>query len=619
MGRLCMRASKLASRFTWVPCWLSLLVALVLVVASPLWHHLTELWRDGSIRRHSPEVRVDPRIALILIDDDSLKKLPEWTAFWLPYYGKVIRASLDAGALAAGLDVIVSDTEERRYREEFPKMGPDEHPWTDLGMAVATHPNLWVQGIFPDLQTGATRSLARRDTRDYKPAPEVTMLAGSNLGYLNLSRDVDDEVLRRQMVRPLPINPSVWGLSSCTSFAGRLAEILGVHLDPRQGLLPIAFARPEKIPRYSLAQVLEWANHDPQRLRQAVSGKAVLIGSGTRLLPDYVQTPIGEILGVEAHALTLNTLLNHTFWRPLAAWQTTTLFWIFGLLAGVAGSRWRPIALMLGLLALSAAGLELGDWMLAGPGRLLDVPGLLLATWMSGLATWLIQWWRQEQEQRLVRKLFGRYVSQAVMEELLEDPSQAVLGAIGKRELTVLFTDINGFSTICERRSPEEIMDMLNLYFEEMNGIIFRHGGMIKQFVGDEIMVMFGAPRPHPHAERAAVQTAVDMIRRLRELEAADQGQQSGFFHIKVGIHRGPVILGNVGSAERTEYAAVGDDVNLGSRIMSMAKPLDAEILISADVLEYVRDLPGVRYVSKGSHVVKGRDEPVAIYQVVVE
>ena len=107
-------------------------------------------------------------------------------------------------------------------------------------------------------------------------------------------------------------------------------------------------------------------------------------------------------------------------------------------------------------------------------------------------------------------------------------------------------------------------MMMLNNYFEAMNGIIFQYGGTIKQFVGDEIMAMYGAPVVHPSPEEAAVKTAVEMVRQLALMRRQDPDQRNCFYYIKVGIHSGDVILGNVGSQDRTEYAAVGDDVNLG-------------------------------------------------------
>jgi class 3 adenylate cyclase len=214
------------------------------------------------------------------------------------------------------------------------------------------------------------------------------------------------------------------------------------------------------------------------------------------------------------------------------------------------------------------------------------------------------------QRARSLRSLFGRYASLS----LLRDGAQLKLGYARRRRVTVLFSDINDFSTLCEQHTPEEVIRMLNDYFAVMNDIIVASGGWIKQFVGDEIMVLYGAPDEHPEPERAAVEAAVRMVTRLRELEAS--ATAPGFFRIKVGIHSGEVIVGNVGSHHRTEYAAVGDDVNLGSRIMGKSKALGATILVSSIIHEAAKDLPGVEFVDRGHHPVKGRQQQVQIYEV---
>ena len=210
---------------------------------------------------------------------------------------------------------------------------------------------------------------------------------------------------------------------------------------------------------------------------------------------------------------------------------------------------------------------------------------------------------------RFLRNMFGRYVSLS----LLRDRALLQLGYASRRRVTVLFTDINNFSTQCEKRTADEVIAMLNQYFEPMNEIIVSGGGWIKQFVGDEIMVIYGAPDDHPKPEQAALRAALQMIAKLNEMKAA--ATEPGFFEIKAGIHTGDVIVGNVGSRHRTEYAAVGDHVNLGSRIMNMSKALNAAILISGTTYVEVKDMEGVEFIDRGFHPVKGRLEQVQIYE----
>jgi len=211
---------------------------------------------------------------------------------------------------------------------------------------------------------------------------------------------------------------------------------------------------------------------------------------------------------------------------------------------------------------------------------------------------------------RRLRGLFGRYASQS----LLRDPALLELGYASRRQVTVLFADIDGFSTISEQHAPDEVIRMLNDYFEAMNALIVASGGWIKQFVGDEIRVTSGAPDAHPRAAPAAVETAMRMIERLAALRAA--ATRPGFFAITIGIHTGEVTVGNVGNKDRTEYAAVGDHVNLGSRILGLGKALGAPILVSGAVRDAVGALPGIAFVDRGTHAVKGRLAEVAVHEV---
>ncbi len=218
-----------------------------------------------------------------------------------------------------------------------------------------------------------------------------------------------------------------------------------------------------------------------------------------------------------------------------------------------------------------------------------------------------------QRERTHIRDLFGRVVSRDVMEELLREPDWGQAGA--RRTVTILFVDINDFSTRCEQMKPGRIIEMLNSYFGTVNSVIFRHRGMIKQFVGDEILVLFGAPKPSDDHAVSAVRTALEIVETLARQRATDQG---GFYDVKIGIHTGEVVVGHVGSEERFEYAAVGDAVNLASRIMGLNRELGTSILISESTrAEVAHVLPNVTMRDQGEHTVKGRSRPEAVYEVV--
>lgn len=614
--------------------WLAVFVPLgLLLLALQSWlqpwdARLTDPWYV-EVGQH---LKIDERIRLVDVDDASLSELKAPVNFWAPHFSNTCAALLRAKASAVGLDWIPYELNPSVFdavRRHFPELGlVGENPWVPLLLASQQRPGSFlVQGIYPtNMQSHLSEAPA---AQAHGPTQELLSIVGTEqLAFLNLSRDPDG-VLRSQTVLPVQLKEPLWGASVFPPFAARLAEVaVGQSLDPNHpvflgrplpldgdGRLRLLYPAPGRIARFSLSQVLAW-RQDQARLRGEFEGKIVLIGPGTRLFQDLVATPVGEIYGVEAHAAALNALLTGAWveqWPPV--WQALLI------LAAVAGGG------ALGLRVATSLSLPLallGEGCLYAGTRalfqsrylLLPVFPLLLAlalAWALGAA---LRARRQAARESYVRRLFGRYVSPAVMQVLLRDPGQTALGAVGKRKITVLFSDINGFSGHCEKKTPEQIMGMLNDYFEHMNRILFRHGGTIKQFVGDEIMAMFGAPLAHPKAEEAAVLAAVEMMRHLTALRAADPQEDRGFYHIKVGIHSGDVILGNVGSLERTEYAAVGDDVNLGSRIMNMTRALGGDILISHEVYQKVKHLPGLTFALKGAHPVKGRVEPVEIYAV---
>ncbi len=220
-----------------------------------------------------------------------------------------------------------------------------------------------------------------------------------------------------------------------------------------------------------------------------------------------------------------------------------------------------------------------------------------------------------EQKRQQVQDLFGKLVSREVMEELVRQPVRALGGK--RQRVTILLADINRFSSTCERLSPGQIITMLNRYFSAVNEVIFAHRGMIKQFAGDEVMVLFGAPAESDDHAAQAVLTAQGIVAKLQKLARSDPQESEGFYDVKIGIHTGDVVVGHVGSSERFEYAAVGDSVNLASRIMGLNKRLGTTVLMSeATAVEARAALPELRLQAEGLHKVRGRTQEVPIFSL---
>ena len=225
------------------------------------------------------------------------------------------------------------------------------------------------------------------------------------------------------------------------------------------------------------------------------------------------------------------------------------------------------------------------------------------------------QYFVEGAEKRVVKKLFGRYVSKDVYQQLLSNPELAELGG-KRREMTVLFSDIRGFTAVTEKGDPEDLVAQLNDYFSRMVAIVFRHQGTVDKFVGDMVMALFGAPLDDPaHAEHAAA-AAIDMVRELGELNRKWVDEGRARLDIGIGINSGDMIAGNIGSSTIMSYTVIGDNVNLGSRLESLNKDYRTRIIISDATRTRLSGKYDIRPL--GDVVVKGKTRPVAIFEIVV-
>lgn len=575
-------------------------------------------WRYITRATHRP-VEPESRIRVVLLDrktEDMFSDEPR--VLWLPHLARAGSALLDAGARVVGFDIIPQypvNEESFRYRElmqDFVILAGD--------LAFEETPPL-VMGVHLEVSEGGLRAI--------KPSePIVTALGEDNLGLVAATPDPDG-VVRRQLLTPS--NFGVAGLSVYPYLSGLLAErATGKSVT---GEVQVNFAgnldqllQGKVFPTYSLADVLSWT---PEELKSRFSDSVVLVGTGSMADLDIVISPFSRVrrhrggmdsqtstgmLGVLYQAQILHTIMTDSSIPTVSSLISGLIWWVLLFLFAMAVYTQPTQRGVLSGLLLLGVGLA-GSWAAFVWGSRIVPLAPLVVGWLFtfGLA-YLARFWFEERQRKMVQDLFGRYVARDVMEQLLAEPSKAALGATEEREVTVFFSDINGFSTIAEKFTPAQVMDMVNDYFKEMTAILFRTRGTIKQFVGDEIMAVYGAPREHETAAESAVEAALDMVDRLAEIEK--NTDKPGFYSVKCGIHTGPVIAGNVGSEERKEWAVVGDDVNLASRIMSLTKGLNCAILISETTYEKVKGKVKAEFIDHGVQGVKGREGGVRVYEV---
>ena len=346
------------------------------------------------------------------------------------------------------------------------------------------------------------------------------------------------------------------------------------------------------------------------------SNKIIFIGTSASGLHDVFQTPFGEgvMPGIQVHATVADSVLANRFIR--AAPDVTRILAVtvsaiaIGLTAAFlsfnAGSA-ITLVIALGWSGFAVAAFRDGLWVN------LFQPVLGMAIALFGGTTY--RYFVEDSEKRKVKKLFGRYVSKDVYTQLLEHPDRAELGG-KRREMSVLFSDIRGFTTVTEKGNPEELVAQLNEYFSKMVEIVFRHQGTVDKFVGDMVMALFGAPLEDPQHAEHAVSAAVDMVRELGELNRKWATEGRAQLDIGIGVNSGEMIAGNIGSSSIMSYTVIGDNVNLGSRLESLNKDYKTRIIISDATRARLTGTYDLRPL--GDVVVKGKTRPVAIFEVKV-
>ncbi len=214
----------------------------------------------------------------------------------------------------------------------------------------------------------------------------------------------------------------------------------------------------------------------------------------------------------------------------------------------------------------------------------------------------------------VLRDYLARYVGNDVIEQMILSQDADPLKN-ERCEATLLFADIRSFTSMSEGMSPEEVITMLNEYFDAMVGIIFKHGGILDKFVGDELMAVFSPQNDKTAAPLAAVRTAIDMQKKISELMQERNARGLQVFQVGIGINTGSVVVGNVGARNRMDYTVIGDTVNVAARLEQMAE--GQEIIVGEQTYAYCKHAIAMR--EKGAIKVKNRDEPVKCYEVVVK
>ena len=348
--------------------------------------------------------------------------------------------------------------------------------------------------------------------------------------------------------------------------------------------------------------------------------KIVMIAPSAQVLHDIVDTPLNpNTLGPTMHFQAMAAALDNEFLRPTPPTIGLMLVCVAGLVAWLLVAFVRlPVLCLGGLAGITASYLITARLVYDNAGLLLLTVPVLSALVLSGSFSLGFEYFLERLEKLRTRRTLERYVSKNLVKEVLENPDSYYSSLRGVRvPVTILFSDLIGFTTLSEKADPEVLVTQLNEYLSRMTSVIFGNGGTLDKFIGDAIMAVWGNVRSLGTAQdaKSCARAALGMRRELSQLNQNWRGQGRMGLGMGIGVNHGEVVVGNIGSHERMDPTVIGDAVNLASRLEGLTRTYGVDILIGASAAELVRDEVYLRSVARVQ--VKGKTKPVDVFTLI--
>lgn len=345
----------------------------------------------------------------------------------------------------------------------------------------------------------------------------------------------------------------------------------------------------------------------------------VFIGANAAGLADIKSTPMSPLEpfpGVEIHATVTQNLLNADYVTLTPAWQQVLVL-VLIIVCITTIVFWLPSQFNIMFSVLAAAGVLITGLAAFGLYRIwLPTAEFTLAALFTLTIAFIAKYLSEDAQKKEIRNAFSLYLQKELVEQIIDKPELLKLGG-QKKELTVLFSDLAGFTTLSENTPPEELVTFLNQYLNEMTEIIFQHKGTLDKFIGDAIMAFWGAPVPEEDHAHLACACALQMEHKMKELQKRWQAANKPAPHVRYGINTGEMVVGNMGSDSRFNYTVVGDNVNLAARLEPANKDFGTQILISENTQKRVRSKLLTRQTALLS--VKGKSKPIRVFELLCE
>ncbi|HZR35736.1 MAG TPA: adenylate/guanylate cyclase domain-containing protein [Nevskia sp.] len=575
-------------------------------------HHV----QDWLLRIHAQARTPDPDIVLLNIDERSFAAMsPDFGAYPWPrsVYAELVEKLERQRPAAIVFDQFFSDplrehADEDAYFSEVAAAAPNVY------FAM-----VWLEGVpaekgLPLEQYGEALGFRRTaaaaaGTRLPLLLPFEGLARTGRIGLTNFLSD-DDGIGRRYWA---DFQYQGWRVPSLPL---RVAKGLGWALPAGPDVEINWRGLPQTRTSYSFSDVfLDLEKRQPQRPPDEFRGKIVIVGSTAIGIPDLHQTPLAHSqTGPEILAAALETIKHGDALRRPPPWSALVAGLL--LLALFALAHWRGaglFALGVSLAVLSPLLLLVGYGALQA-GWIIPLVPPLGALWAAYLGLALREYLNERQERGRREAFLRRFLHPGVVQALLASKSDPFSQKPQSLPLTLLFSDIRGFTTFSETRPPEVVVNMLNRYFSRQVAVVFKHGGTVDKFIGDAIMAFWGAPLPDERQAEHAVAAALEMSQVVQAFAAEMRAEGVEDFDVGIGIHSGPAVVAFMGSENKTDYTAIGDTVNLASRIEGLTKGV-ARVLVSAETRAACG--PERQFIDRGEFKVKGRAQPVRLYEPV--
>lgn len=559
-----------------------------------MWLGIFGSWSNRLSDRLYASHPADQRIVIVAIDDAAMARLGRWP--WpRAVHAELIDTINRQQPLVMGYDVNFPEASDQTNDESLAR-----------SLRLAGNVVLPVELEITNLP----EVVAYNSQKVLTPIPMIAV-AAARLGHTNTPQDVDG------VVRRVPLEAVSVDGSRVPAFAAQIASLGGVDIDLSEGTDAagrMIVNYPAK-PRQGFVTVSAADVIDGQVEPDFFKDRFVLIGSTASNLHDDQLVPTSAsqpMPGVEIHASVLDTLLQKRFLFELPIWLRALWIIVICLFLGLAipflrARTFVPLIAVFWIMSL------VGSIWLFDRGWIVDLLWPTIALMVAFGAVVLERRLESEKQKREIRSAFSRYVSHSVVESILDNPAKLKLGG-DRRTMTVLFSDVRGFTSISEGLKPEQLVEIMNKYLTRMTDIVFEHDGVLDKYIGDAVMAFWNAPFDQPDHAKRAVDTALDMLAALRQMNNERQFGDLEF-KIGVGVNTGDMVVGNMGSEKRFDYTVIGDSVNLGSRLESLTKEYGVSLLITESVAKEL----GSGYLLRALDLVavKGKKEPVKIFEVI--